>query len=387
MNPGIPYALLAFVLWGLFPVYFKTLHQIPALEMLAHRMAWSLLFVAAVLVVRRHWRWLGAALGDRRVVGRFTASAALLSANWGIYIWAVNAGHIVEASLGYFINPLFNVLFGYAFLGERLRPLQGGAIALAAAGVVYLTWQNGAPPWISLALAATFGGYGLMRKTARLGALEGLTMETLLLFPVALLYLAVIGWRGESAFAVAPASLQFLLALAGPITAVPLLLFAAAARRISLSTLGVIQYVTPTLQLLTGVLIYREPFGHVQMLGYGAIWVALALYSLEGMRNAAALRGARPGAGLVRARATRYDHRTDSSCAARSPSRRASAGVRSDDVCPPLRRHGRARGRRRFVFRRCVACVCTRVSEGPHARRRLDRRRAARSRDRVRRRA
>ncbi|TDV34768.1 chloramphenicol-sensitive protein RarD [Paraburkholderia caballeronis] len=295
MNPGIPYALLAFVLWGLFPVYFKTLHQIPALEMLAHRMAWSLLFVAAVLVVRRHWRWLGAALGDRRVVGRFTASAALLSANWGIYIWAVNAGHIVEASLGYFINPLFNVLFGYAFLGERLRPLQGGAIALAAAGVVYLTWQNGTLPWISLALAATFGGYGLMRKTARLGALEGLTMETLLLFPVALLYLAVIGWRGESAFAVAPASLQFLLALAGPITAVPLLLFAAAARRISLSTLGVIQYVTPTLQLLTGVLIYREPFGHVQMLGYGAIWVALALYSLEGMRNAAALRGARAG--------------------------------------------------------------------------------------------
>ncbi|PXW23706.1 EamA family transporter RarD [Paraburkholderia caballeronis] len=295
MNPGIPYALLAFVLWGLFPVYFKTLHQIPALEMLAHRMAWSLLFVAVVLVVRRHWRWLGAALGDRRVVGRFTASAALLSANWGIYIWAVNAGHIVEASLGYFINPLFNVLFGYAFLGERLRPLQGGAIALAAAGVVYLTWQNGTLPWISLALAATFGGYGLMRKTARLGALEGLTMETLLLFPVALLYLAVIGWRGESAFAAAPTSLQFLLALAGPITAVPLLLFAAAARRISLSTLGVIQYVTPTLQLLTGVLIYREPFGHVQMLGYGAIWVALALYSLEGMRNAAALRGARAG--------------------------------------------------------------------------------------------
>lgn len=293
MNPGILYALLAFTFWGLFPVYFKTLHQVPALEMLAHRMAWSLLFVAAVLVVRRHWRWLGVALADRRLVGRFVASAVLLSANWGTYIWAVNAGHIVEASLGYFINPLVNVLLGYALLGERLRPLQWCAVALAAAGVLWLTWENGAPPWISLALAATFGGYGLMRKTARLGALEGLTMETLLLFPVALLYLAVLGWRGESTFAAASVPVQVLLVMAGPVTAVPLLLFAAAARRIPLSTLGVIQYVTPTLQLLTGVIVYREPFGRVQLIGYGAIWVALVLYSLEGMRTAAALRSAR----------------------------------------------------------------------------------------------
>ncbi|HTH59908.1 MAG TPA: EamA family transporter RarD [Paraburkholderia sp.] len=293
MNPGILYALLAFTCWGLFPVYFKTLHQVGALEMLAHRMAWSLLFVAAVLVVRRHWRWLGVALRDRPLVGRFVASAALLSANWGIYIWAVNAGHIVEASLGYFINPLLNVLLGYVFLGERLRPLQWCAVALAAAGVLWLTWQNGAPPWISLALAATFGGYGLMRKTAQLGALEGLTMETLLLFPVALLYLAALGWLGGSTFFVAPTSVRVLLAMAGPITAVPLLLFAAAARRIPLSTLGVIQYVTPTLQLLTGVIVYREPFGGAQLIGYGAIWVALALYSFEGMRIAAAMREAR----------------------------------------------------------------------------------------------
>ncbi|MFC5430116.1 EamA family transporter RarD [Paraburkholderia denitrificans] len=293
MNPGILYAFCAFVIWGLFPVYFKTLHQIPALEILAHRMAWSLLFVLAVLLVRHHWRWLGPVLRDRRLVGRFAASALLLSANWGTYIWAVNAGHIVEASLGYFINPLINVLFGYAFLHERLRPVQWTAVGIAAAGVAWLTWQNGALPWISFALALTFGGYGLLRKTAQLGALEGLVLETLLLFPVALIYLTMLGVSGASHFMHASRPLQLLLAAAGPVTAIPLLLFGAAARRIPLSTLGLIQYVTPTLQLLTGVLVYREPFGAVSAVGYGAIWVALALYSLEGVRRSVATRQVR----------------------------------------------------------------------------------------------
>ncbi|MFP6556792.1 EamA family transporter RarD [Paraburkholderia sp. B3] len=293
MNPGILYAFLAFVMWGLFPVYFKTLHQIPALEMLAHRMAWSLVFVLAVLLVRHHWRWLGPVLRNRRLVGRFAASAVLLSANWGIYIWAVNAGHIVEASLGYFINPLINVLFGYAFLGERLRPLQWCAVGVAAAGVVWLTWQNGAPPWISLALAFTFGGYGLLRKTAQLGALEGLALETLLLFPVAIVYLAMLSLVGASHFGHAPLPLQLLLACSGPVTAIPLLLFGAAARRIPLSTLGLVQYVTPTLQLLTGVFVYHESFGAVRAMGYGAIWMALALYSFEGLRNTVSVREAR----------------------------------------------------------------------------------------------
>lgn len=284
MNPGIAYAFSAFTIWGLFPVYFKTLHQIPALEMLAHRMAWSLVFIVVVLLVRHHWAWLGPALRDRRLVARFAASAVLLSANWGIYIWAVNAGHIVEASLGYFINPLINVLFGYAVLRERLRPSQWCAVALAALGVAWLTWQNGAPPWISLALALTFGGYGLLRRTAQLGALEGLALETVLLFPVAVVYLTIIGMAGASHFAHAPLGMQLLLAAAGPVTAVPLLLFAAAARRIPLSMLGLIQYVTPTLQLLTGVLIYGQPFGSTRAIGYGAIWIALALYSFEGLR-------------------------------------------------------------------------------------------------------
>ncbi|WP_233862386.1 EamA family transporter RarD [Paraburkholderia adhaesiva] len=293
MNSGILYAFLAFVIWGLFPVYFKTLHQIPALEMLAHRMAWSLVFVFVVLLVRRHWSWLGPVLRDRRLVGRFAASAVLLSANWGTYIWAVNAGHIVEASLGYFINPLINVLFGYAFLHERLRPVQWTAVGVATAGVAWLTWQSGSLPWISLALAITFGGYGLLRKTAQLGTLEGLALETLLLFPVAAIYLSILGVSGASHFGHASRPLQLLLAAAGPVTAVPLLLFGAAARRIPLSTLGLIQYVTPTLQLLTGVLVYQEPFGAVRAVGYGAIWIALALYSAEGLRATMLAREAR----------------------------------------------------------------------------------------------
>ncbi|CAB3763672.1 EamA family transporter RarD [Paraburkholderia solisilvae] len=283
MNYGVVYAFLAFTIWGLFPVYFKSLHQIAPLEILAHRMIWSMLFLFIVLTARLQWRWLGPVLRDRRLLARFAASAALLSANWGIYIWAVNAGHIVEASLGYFVTPLISVLFGLAFLGERLRPVQWLAVAIAAAGVLWLTWQNGRPPWVSIALALTFGGYGLLRKTATLGALEGLTLETILLLPLAALYLAALSWHGDSGFSAAPPATRVLLALAGPITAVPLLLFAAGARRIPLSMLGLLQYVTPSLQLLIGVLIYREPFSGVQLVGYGAIWAALAVYSLEGL--------------------------------------------------------------------------------------------------------
>jgi chloramphenicol-sensitive protein RarD len=283
MNYGVAYAFLAFTIWGLFPVYFKSLQPIAPLEILAHRMVWSMVFLFIVLSVRLQWRWLGPVLRDRRLLARFAASAALLSANWGIYIWAVNAGHIVEASLGYFVTPLVSVLFGLAFLGERLRPVQWLAVAIAASGVLWLTWQNGHPPWISIALALTFGGYGLLRKTAKLGALEGLTLETILLLPIALLYLAALSLHGDGGFGAAATGLKALLALAGPITAIPLLLFAAGARRIPLSMLGLLQYVTPTLQLLIGVLIYREPFSGAQLIGYGAIWVALAVYSLEGL--------------------------------------------------------------------------------------------------------
>ncbi|MGH8807075.1 MAG: EamA family transporter RarD [Noviherbaspirillum sp.] len=283
MNTGMLYAAAAYAMWGVFPLYFKSLQEIPPLEILLHRMAWSLVFVLVVLAARRQWAWLRDALRQPKVLAGFAASALLLSANWFIYIWAVNNGNVVESSLGYFINPLVNVLLGSLVLRERLRVVQWAAVALAACGVAWLTWRGGSLPWIALALAASFGLYGLMRKIAPLGALEGLTLETLLLFPLAFGYLAVLALHGQNSFITASASTQWLLAAAGPITAIPLLLFAAGARRIPLSVLGLLQYIGPTLQLLLGVWLYHEPFDTMRMIGFMLIWSALAVFSLEGL--------------------------------------------------------------------------------------------------------
>ncbi|MGV8892076.1 MAG: EamA family transporter RarD [Burkholderiaceae bacterium] len=286
MRSGMFFAATAYILWGLFPLYFKLLQSVPAQQILMHRIIWSLAFVLAVLAWRRQWQWLPKVFRQRKVLLGFGASALLLSTNWLIYILAVNSGRVVDASLGYFITPLVSVLFGYLLLKERLRPLQWGAIALAAAGVVWLTWHSGQLPWIGLALAASFGTYGLLRKTAALGPLEGLTLETLLLFPLALGYLTLLSLQDQNAFHSAPAATSWLLAAAGPITAIPLLLFAAGARRIPLSTLGFLQYITPTLQLLFGVWLYHEPFSGARLIGFAVIWTALALYSMEGLWQA-----------------------------------------------------------------------------------------------------
>lgn len=221
MNLGFLYALIAFTIWGLFPFYFRLLKEVPPLEVLAHRMVWSLVFVAVALAVRRDSRWLFTALREPGNLVRFGACAGLLSANWGLYIWAVNSGRIVEASLGYFINPLVSVLFGFVFLHERLRRLQWGAIAIAVGGVLWLTWANSTPPWISLVLAVTFGAYGLLRKTAKLGPLDGLALEIMLLFPAALFYLLWLAAHGDSHFGSVHAGTQLLLAAAGPVTAIP----------------------------------------------------------------------------------------------------------------------------------------------------------------------
>jgi chloramphenicol-sensitive protein RarD len=282
MNPGMLYAALAFLAWGLFPLYFKALGSIPAQEILAHRMAWSLLFLAAVLLWRRQWSWLAAVARQPKVLAGFAASALLLSINWGLYIWSVNHDRVVDASLGYFINPLVNVVLGSLLLKERMRPVQWSAVALAAAGVVWLTYDAGHPPWISLALGLTFGFYSLLRKTASLGALEGLSLETMLLFPFAAAYLLWLAQAGQSGFAAAAPLPQALLALSGPVTAIPLLMFAAAARRLPLSLLGLMQYMVPTMQLLLGVWLYHEPFGPGRLIGFALIWGGLALYSLEG---------------------------------------------------------------------------------------------------------
>jgi chloramphenicol-sensitive protein RarD len=285
MDTGILYAASAFILWGLFPLYFKALHGFAPLEILAHRVVWSLVFLAIVLGARRQWAWLGNVRHQPRVLAGFAASAFLLSINWSIYIWAVNNDHIVDASLGYFVNPLINVLLGFLLLKERLRRGQWMAVGLAALGVAWLTWQGGHPPWIALALAITFGFYGLLRKTAMLGPLEGLSLETLVLFPVALGWLAwltIFAGEHQNGFAAASTASRLLMICAGPLTTIPLLLFAAGARRISFSLLGLLQYISPTIQLLLGVWLYHEPFGGARLAGFAIIWSALALYSFEG---------------------------------------------------------------------------------------------------------
>lgn len=283
MQTGILSAALAFLIWGLFPLYFHAIDEVPPLQILAHRMLWSLLFLLIVLAVRRQWGWLQL-LRQPRMLGLFAASASLLSINWLIYIWAVNNGHVIEASLGYFINPLVNIMLGYLLLKERLRRMQWLAIMLAAIGVAWLAWQAGTVPWIALALAASFGGYGLMRKTAPLGALEGLSFETLVLFPLAAGYVIWLSVHGQNAFINTPSNAtRALLMAAGPITAIPLLLFASGARRIPLSVLGLIQYMTPTLQFLLGVWMFHEAFSADRLVGFVMIWAALVLFALEGL--------------------------------------------------------------------------------------------------------
>lgn len=284
MRTGILSAALAFLLWGLFPIYFHALNEVPPAQILGHRVLWSVLFLLIVLTLRRQWKWLAALRSQPRVVASFALSALLLSGNWLLYIWAVNSGHVIEASLGYFINPLVNVMLGYLVLKERLRIVQWGAIGLAACGVLWLTWQAGRMPWIALLLAASFGGYGLLRKTASLGALEGLSFETLLLFPFALGFIGWLTFTGNNAFVnTASDTTRWLLVASGPITAIPLLLFASGARKIPLSVLGLLQYIGPTIQLSLGIYMFHEAFTLERMVGFIVIWSALALYAGEGL--------------------------------------------------------------------------------------------------------
>ena len=283
MNSGVLYAALAYTAWGLFPVFFKQLGNVNAFEVVLHRMVWSLVFLMGVLVVLRRWTWLREVARQPRVLAAFALSAVLLSANWSVYVWAVQNAHVVDASLGYFILPLVNVAFGFAFLHERPRPVQWLAVAMAAAGVVWLTLQAGRLPWVALVLAATFGVYGLLRKVATLGALEGLTLETMLLAPFAVGLLAWWAWHGQGALVQGNASTLGWLLLAGPLTAIPLLLFAAGARRIPMATLGILQYISPSLQMLLGVWLYGEPFDPARALGFYLIWLALVVYSLDGL--------------------------------------------------------------------------------------------------------
>lgn len=286
MRKGVLLAVCCYLTWGLFPLYFKTLANIAPLEILSHRIVWALPFVLLILACRAQWFWLGTILSRPKVLAGFMVSALLLATNWFTYIWAVNHGRVVDASLGYFINPIVNVLLGYLLLSERLRLAQWLAVACAGVGVLWLAILNGHMPWISLILALSFGAYGLLRKTAALGALEGLALETMILFPCALGWLLYLQSQGQSALhwnSNGDTNLTWLLMAAGPITAIPLLCFASAARQIPMATLGILQYISPSIQLLLGVWLYHESFSSARLIGFMIIWGGLLLYSAEGL--------------------------------------------------------------------------------------------------------
>jgi chloramphenicol-sensitive protein RarD len=288
---GIAYAFGAFLLWGLFPLYWKQLAAVPALEVVAHRTVWGFACLAAWVSLLWRWPEVRALVRAPRTIGVLTGSAALIGFNWLLYVWAVTHGHIVDASLGYYLNPLVNVLLGIVVLRERLSRGQALAVALAAAGVAVLTLSHGRLPWIALALAGSFGLYGLARKTVAADALVGLLWETAILAPLAAGFLLAAEARGTGVFGHGPALASVLLALGGAVTVVPLMLFALGARALPLSTLGFVQYVSPSLQFLLGVFLYRESFGAAQAVAFACIWTALALLTVEMRRRLGRLPG------------------------------------------------------------------------------------------------
>lgn len=282
MKRGPLLAAGAYLIWGVLPIYWRALADVPAQEILIHRIIWSLAVVVVLLALRRQWRWLGDSLRRPAVLRVFLVTAVLLAVNWLVYLWANNNGHIVETSLGYFITPLVSVVLGLLVLHERMRSGQWLSVGIAALGVLFLVLTSGGTLWISLLLALSFGFYGLLRKTAKLGSLEGLTMEMAILFLPALAYWLWLFSRGEAAFGANGLSTSALLAFSGVVTAVPLLLFASGARLVPLTTLGLLQYIAPTLQFSIGVFLYHEPFDTTRLLGFCIIWSALAVYSAEG---------------------------------------------------------------------------------------------------------
>jgi chloramphenicol-sensitive protein RarD len=281
-SKGAWYVGLSYAFWGFFPIYWKALAGISSLQLICHRIVWSFLLLVALLARSQEFRSVWQAMRSRRTAGIYTVAAIAIASNWLIFVWAVNSNQIVQISLGYFINPLLSVVFGTLVFHERLRPLQWMSVAIAAAGVVYLTVALDALPWIALSLAATFGTYALLKKLAPLGAVQGLTFETGILFIPAALYLIVQDVAGRGAFTHAGLLRNVLMLGAGPVTTLPLLMFAAGVRRIPLSLVGMLQYINPTLQITLGVMLYEEPFTRIQLVGFGLVWTALALFAAEG---------------------------------------------------------------------------------------------------------
>jgi chloramphenicol-sensitive protein RarD len=289
---GLMLGLGAYAIWGVLPLYFKAIDHVPALEIVCHRILWSLLFLALLSTLLRRWPGIRAAVATPRVLMTLVLTSLLIGANWLIWIYSVVSGQVLEGSLGYYLNPLVNVLFGVFLLKEKLTRFQVAAVVLAAAGVAVLAAGAGGAIWISLSLAFSFATYGYLRKVAPVDSIEGLTIETALLAPVALGWILVLQDRGTSAFASGDTSTYALLIAAGAITAVPLLLFTAAARRLPYSTLGFLQYIAPSLQFLLAVLVFGERFTFAHALCFGAIWTALVIFAIEGVRMSASARAA-----------------------------------------------------------------------------------------------
>jgi chloramphenicol-sensitive protein RarD len=278
LKQGVFFALAAYIAWGVLPIYWKALQTVPAGQIMTHRVIWSLFFLVLLISLKKNWEAFRLMINPR-VMLTYLLAGCLLGVNWLIYIWGVNAGFIVETSLGYFINPLVSVVLGVIFFREKLALYQWVPVGLAGLGVVYLSISYGSLPWIALALAFSFGFYGLIKKMAPLNSLHGLTLETAVLFLPALIYLLFMERSGVGAFGHSYPSVHLLLILSGVVTTIPLLLFASAARRIPLSMVGFIQYIAPTIQFLIGVLIYNEPFTQARMVGFSMVWLALVIYT------------------------------------------------------------------------------------------------------------
>ena len=281
MNKGIWYGVGAYALWGLFPIYWKFLHQVSAVQVIGHRIGWSFLLLIAYIFLTKQWQDFRAVAFQWKTIGIYSIAGVLLSLNWLIYVWGVNSGFIVETSLGYFINPLLSVLLGVVFLRERLRPIQWIPVGLAALGVIYLAFVYGHLPWIALSLAFSFGFYGFVKKLSPLGSLYGLTLETGIVFPIALIYLVIVGVTGSGSFLHSGTLVDMFLIGAGVVTTIPLLMFASAAKQIPLTIVGLLQYIAPTLQFLIGVFIYKEAFDFSHFIGFSIVWVALIIFAVE----------------------------------------------------------------------------------------------------------
>jgi chloramphenicol-sensitive protein RarD len=282
---GFGYALAAYVIWGLFPLYWPLLDPTPALQILAHRMLWSLVFIGTLLVARRRWAFVAELRRDPKRAGLLVLAALLISVNWGVYIWAVNAGHVIESSLGYFITPLVVIALGVFVLKERLQRTQWVAVVIAVVAVLVIAIGYGQVPWIGLTLAASFGGYGLVKKLARAPALESLAVETSVMLLPAAAYLIFANARGYGSFGHVSAGLDLLLISSGIVTGVPLLFFAAAARRVPLSVMGMLQYITPVLQFLIGIFLRHEALSGSELAGFALVWIALAVLGIAELRQ------------------------------------------------------------------------------------------------------